>query len=69
MQETQNFMIPSEATPEGAALVLLQLIARAEGKTFDKNLVGDVVDRKWILNAYYQAIRVVKGNIPPATSE
>lgn len=52
--------IPTEganATPEGAALVLLQAIASVEGKEFDRGKT----DRKWILSTYAECLRVTRG--------
>ena len=49
----------SQATPEGAALVLFQLVANAEKKTFDR----DSPDRKWILSTYKECLQTVRSCI------
>jgi hypothetical protein len=49
----------STATPEGAALVLLQLIANAEHNTFGNN---ESPDRSWILATYSECLRTVRGS-------
>jgi hypothetical protein len=49
----------SEATPEGAALVLLQLIANAEGKFFDS--AG--ADKKWILDKHPKLLNVERSQL------
>jgi hypothetical protein len=46
----------STATQEGAALVLLQLVANAESKHFD----GNGADKKWILDTYAECLRTVR---------
>lgn len=47
----QHVVVHGTETREAAALSLMQLVARAEGRIFDKGkIVGEVVDRKWILN-------------------
>lgn len=48
----------SRATPEGAALVLLQLIANAEQKPFGHT---GSPDRTWILDTYSECLRRAQG--------
>jgi hypothetical protein len=50
-------------TPEGAALSLLQLIARAENKVF-ANGRNNVADRRWILDTYRECRMAVEGKEP-----
>ncbi len=59
--EAQHIAMPSDATIEGVALSLMQLIARAEGRRFDKDRTGgELVDRKWILDTYAECLLAVK---------
>jgi hypothetical protein len=46
------------ATREGAALVLLQIIAGVEGKVFAN---GGNADRKWVLDTYAECLRTIRG--------
>lgn len=48
----------ANATAEGAALVLLQLIANSEGKLFTQHNSG--ADRQWILDTYGECLRAVR---------
>jgi hypothetical protein len=44
------------ATPEGAALILLQIVASVEGKEFGFGKA----DRKWILDTYTECLQAVR---------
>jgi hypothetical protein len=62
MQESNlhgSTIVPSNgstATQEGAALVLFQLVANAEGKHF----ASGGADKKWILDTYAECLRSVR---------
>ena len=47
-----------ENSPEYVAYKLMELIAGAEGKSFNKS-AGDPASRQWILNTYAQCSRIV----------
>lgn len=48
----------ANVTAEGAALILLQLIAGAENKRF--NGLDKDVDRKWILSTYAECLDTIR---------
>ena len=45
--------------PEAVALRLMDLIADAEGRTYNSNVGGKAVDREWILKTYGQCAQTV----------
>jgi len=61
MREDQTVTMPPSATPESAALSLLQLIARAEGKFFDSGRHPANTDRQWILETYAECLSTIRG--------
>ncbi len=58
MREDQTVTMPPSATPESAALSLLQLIARAEGKFFDSGGHPANTDR---LETYAECLSTIRG--------
>lgn len=52
-----EFKSPGNVTPEGAALVLFQIIASIEGKGFDPM---DDTDREWVLSTYKACLVAVQ---------
>lgn len=59
IDESTKFTTAAETTPEGAALVLLQLVARSEGMSFEKGKAS-VADRDWILKAYRECLSAAR---------
>lgn len=52
-----------ENTPEYVALLLLEMIARVEGKSLDVEDVSEgrtLADRSWILNTYTECLNSVR---------
>jgi hypothetical protein len=62
MKAYVEFKLPSgPITAEGAALVLLQIVAACEDKTFEPNAIGgEPVDRKWVLDTYVECLKAAK---------
>lgn len=63
-----------QATPEGMALYLLQLVSDIEGKSLSKQPSGngkEATDRKWLLDAYVECLKAVNGKryVGPHPSE
>jgi hypothetical protein len=59
--EMQIVTLPPDGTKEAVALSLLNLVARSEGKIFDKGRTGgEVADRKWILNTYAECLTAIQ---------
>jgi hypothetical protein len=63
MGDDLDIIAPSGATtPEGAALVLLQLVADCEGKKFNATGVTnrETVDRAWILETFTECLKAAR---------
>jgi hypothetical protein len=60
---------PSGDSPEIVALALLERIARAEGRQFDRKPEDGmtVADRRWILDTYFDCLAAARGHRPTAS--
>jgi hypothetical protein len=67
-RDDQIIPVTGDATPEGAILTLMSLIAYAEGVSFEKGVQG-AVTKEWILDTYRECRQAVtdSGGTPKVT--